>query len=90
MSARCSRSVPGSNAISPVGHLKEAIRNYFDSIRSNPAELYDELACILRPGDSIVTFNYDLGVERALHRSSLWDIETGYGFVIGNKGQRSP
>jgi hypothetical protein len=30
----------------------------------------------------VIAFNYDLGVERALHTAGLWDIKTGYGFSI--------
>lgn len=71
-------------------NLEEAIRDYFDAIRSTPAPLYDRLARILRPGDLVITFNYDLGVERALRAVGLWDIKTGYGFSIGNGEQRTP
>jgi hypothetical protein len=73
-----------------LSNLKEAIRDHFDSIRSTPAPLYDGLASVLRPGDSVITFNYDLAVERALHTAGLWDIKTGYGFSIENGEQRSP
>ena len=73
-----------------LSNLKEAIRDHFDSIRSTPAPLYDGLARIMRPGDSMITFNYDLGVERALHMAGLWDIKSAYGFSIENGEQRSP
>jgi hypothetical protein len=62
--------------------IKEALRDHFDSIRSAPAPLYDKLARVLRQGDVVITFNYDLGVERALSAAGLWDIRTGYGFSI--------
>jgi hypothetical protein len=73
-----------------LSDLKEALRDHFDSIRSTPAPLYDGLARVLRPGDSVITFNYDLGVERALRTAGLWDIKTGYGFLIENGDQPSP
>jgi hypothetical protein len=73
-----------------LSELKEAIRDYFDSIRSAPAGLYDELTGILRPGDTVITFNYDLGIERALHAAGKWDINNGYGFSIGDREQLSP
>jgi hypothetical protein len=63
-------------------HLQEAIRAYFDSIRSRAVPSYDEFATLLRPGDLVITFNYELAVERALRTSKLWDIRTGYGFRI--------
>jgi hypothetical protein len=65
-----------------LSDLKETIRDYFDFIRSTPAPLYDKLARVLSRGDFVITFNYDLGVERALHAAGLWDIKTGYGFPI--------
>ena len=68
-----------------LSNLKETIRDYFDSIRSAPAPLYDELARILRPGDIVITFNYDLGIERALRAAGKWDIKTGYGFSIDER-----
>ena len=73
-----------------LSDLKEALRDHFDSIRSTPAPLYNGLARVLRPGDSVITFNYDLGVERALRTAGLWDIKTGYGFLIENGDQPSP
>ncbi len=57
--------------------LQEAIRDYFNVIRSGSAPLYDELANLLLPGDTIITFNYDLGIERALRTTWLWDIQRG-------------
>ena len=62
--------------------LQEALRDQFDVIRSTSAPLYDKLARVVRPGDFVITFNYDLGVERALHTAGLWDIENGYGFQV--------
>lgn len=63
-------------------HLQEAIHAYFDSIRSRTVPSYDEFASLLRPGDLVITFNYELAVERALRTCKLWDIGTGYGFRI--------
>ena len=63
--------------------LKEAIRGYFNTIRSKPTPLYDRLAALVQPGDTIITFNYDLGIERALHDASKWHVSTGYGVIIG-------
>ena len=86
-------AAPGSRAASLgvtrpylLSDLKEALRDHFDSIRSAPAPLYDRLARVLRQGDLVITFNYDLGVERALRAAGLWDIRTGYGFSIESCG----
>ena len=73
-----------------LSDLKEALREHFDAIRSTPAPLYDRLARVLCPGDSVITFNYDLGVERALHTAGLWDIKTGYGFPAVDGQTPSP
>ncbi len=67
-----------------LANLKEAIRSHFDAIRSASAPLYDELARILRQGDTIITFNYDLGIERALRKAEIWNLERGYGFSLSN------
>ena len=90
-------AAPGSKAASLgidrgylLSDLKEALRDYFDAVRSAPALLYDRLASFLKPGDFIITFNYDLGVERALHSAGLWDIKTGYGFSVVDEGAASP
>ena len=90
-------AAPGSRAASLgaarpylLSDLKEALRDHFDSIRSAPAPLYDLLARVLRQGDVVITFNYDLGVERALRAAGLWDIRTGYGFSIEAAEQPSP
>jgi hypothetical protein len=71
-------------------NLQEAVREYFETIRSTPAPLYDELSRHLLPGDKVVTFNYDLAIERALHTAELWNVESGYGFPIVDGCQRSP
>jgi hypothetical protein len=70
--------------------LQEAIREYFDVIRSASAPLYDGLARFLHPGDRVITFNYDLGIERALRSTGLWNIGSGYGFSIECGEQPSP
>lgn len=88
---------PGSRAASLgatrpylLSDLKEAIRDYFDAIRSAPAVLYDSLACLVRPDDVVITFNYDLGVERALRAAGSWDVKRGYGFPIESADTPSP
>ena len=90
-------AAPGSRAASLgvtrpylLSDLKEAVRDHFDSIRSAPAPLYDNLGRVLRQGDVVITFNYDLGVERALRAAGLWDIRTGYGFSVEAAEQPSP
>ncbi|MHB8526265.1 MAG: SIR2 family protein [Candidatus Acidiferrales bacterium] len=63
--------------------VKRMIPQYFNSLRSRPAELYDIFAAdVLAPGDVVITFNYDLALDRALKRSDKWSIGDGYGFAV--------
>src|SRR5258708_39045947 len=63
-----------------IPDLGTAISKFFDSIKSGPAELYDRFACKqVQRGDVVVTFNYDLAVERSLKTAGLWEITDGYG-----------
>jgi len=56
---------------------------YLNSIRENPAELYRLFAQhILTSQDAVITFNYDVSLDRELCRSGKWSVLTGYGFVI--------
>jgi hypothetical protein len=49
-----------------------------------PRDLYRALAEEkIKPGDTVVTFNYDLACERALHMAGLWEVSDGYGFDFG-------
>lgn len=73
-----------------INNLQDAITEHFQAIRSAPTVLYDRLARIIKPGDAVITFNYDLAVERALRASGLWDITTGYGFTVGPGHKSSP
>jgi hypothetical protein len=64
---------------------------YFGSLRSKPAEAYrlfarDKLA----PGDAVITFNYDLALDRELRRSGKWSIGHGWGFPIAYAGDAAP
>jgi hypothetical protein len=63
--------------------VKTMIPCYFNSLRSQLAELYRIFAAdALAPGDAVITFNYDLAVDRELKQSGKWSIGNGYGFAI--------
>jgi len=63
--------------------VKSLIHFYFDSLRSWPAQLYEIFAVdVLERGDTVITFNYDLAVDRALKLSGKWTAGNGYGFEI--------
>jgi hypothetical protein len=73
-----------------LGDLQEALRQQFEMIRSRPVALYERLVKLLQPGDTVITFNYDLAIEKALHEAGLWRISTGYGFAIEDEQPPSP
>lgn len=63
--------------------IASMIPSYFNSLRSQPADLYDIFADqVLAPRDLVITFNYDLALDRALRRSNKWSIRDGYGFEV--------
>jgi len=60
-----------------------AISKFFDSIRNAPAALYDRLAAErIQSSDVVITFNYDMAIERSLKGAGLWEITTGYGRAL--------
>lgn len=60
-----------------------AISKFFDSIRNAPAELYNRLATErISRGDVVITFNYDMAIERSLKATGLWEITNGYGSAL--------
>jgi hypothetical protein len=60
----------------------EAMRQWFADIhRNHPASAYERFAAeIVKPGDTVVTFNYDVALDSALRRSGKWCVGDGYGF----------
>src|SRR5262249_3239997 len=47
------------------------------------AEAYEQFASeTVQPGDAIISFNYDVSLERELARTNKWSIGDGYGFDI--------
>jgi len=72
-----------------IGAFRVAIPELFHQLRqrtSPAADLYGALARErVHPGDTIITFNYDLACERALYKAGLWEVSNGYGFDLGIK-----
>jgi hypothetical protein len=70
-----------------IGAFNVAIPELFHDLRHNTSlarDLYYALAQErIKPEDTVVTFNYDLACERALHRAGLWEVSDGYGFDLG-------
>jgi hypothetical protein len=64
--------------------LREAVCALFDSIRTNNASLYQRLASeVIQDGDVVITFNYDVSLDRELRKAGKWEISNGYGFDLG-------
>jgi len=83
---------PGSRAASlerPIrgfllGDLRLSIREFFQDLQTHEAALYRRLAREqVKPGDAVVTFNYDVACERQLKEAGRWEISDGYGFSLG-------
>jgi hypothetical protein len=64
--------------------LEKAICEYFDAVRKvKSAEAYECLAeNHIHTGDVIITFNYDVSLDRELRKAGKWEIGNGYGFDI--------
>jgi hypothetical protein len=65
------------------GDLIGAFREFFyqkEELRAQP-NAYDTFTRrTAGPDSSIITFNYDIALERALAKAAKWDIGNGYGF----------
>jgi hypothetical protein len=76
------------------GNVRGAVRFFipvmFKGLRDKQAVLYERLAAEhVQAGDVVLTFNYDLALERELRKCSLWEINDGYGFSLGLEAPRS-
>jgi hypothetical protein len=63
--------------------VRNTIRAYFDSLRHKEAAHYQKFAGnIAHCGDVVLTFNYDVLLERELRQARKWEIGDGYGFEV--------
>jgi hypothetical protein len=71
--------------------LSQALREWFTEVRQRDASAYRDFANhIAQPGDCILTFNYDVSVERELAVAGKWRGGDGYGFEIECLPSASP
>jgi len=72
--------------------LVQALREWFAEIhQQEQATAYRMLAKkVIRPGDCVITFNYDVSLDRELKRASLWTLGDGYGFRVDGFETNSP
>lgn len=62
--------------------LRSAIADFFSRVPRR-ADLYRQLAeQKMKHGDVVITFNYDVALERELKLAGVWDLSNGYGFEI--------
>ena len=63
--------------------LSHGLRRWFEQIGRTPSSSYRLFADnVIQPGDSVITFNYDLSLDKELKRSGVWEAGDGYGFVV--------
>jgi hypothetical protein len=69
--------------------IREALCGYFDSLRTKDARLYRQFAgTVVQPGDTVISLNYDVSLDRELRRAQKWEISNGYGFPVPVPGLR--
>ncbi len=77
------RAIARSIASHDKPALIAAIRGWFDEIREKPASSYKLFAeNVVKEGDTILSFNYDVSLDRELRSSGLWHLGDGYGFAV--------
>jgi hypothetical protein len=68
------------------GVFKNAVRDWFAEIQYGPAlnsTAYKDFARdIVVPGDCVITFNYDVSLERELRLAGKFEVGDGYGFRV--------
>jgi hypothetical protein len=63
--------------------VRHSIHGCFSDLAPSDAPLYRKLVCErVVSGDALITFNYDIGLERELKKVELWEVGDGYGFQI--------
>ena len=76
---RIERSNLGYSSSQMVQYMQQ----WFREIRQSPAPLYTDFARrVIRSGDTVITFNYDDSLEKALRSIGRFDIGNGYGFPL--------
>lgn len=66
--------------------LIHGLRRWFEQIdRTSPNSSYRHFAEeVIQPDDTVITFNYDVSLDKELKRAGLWEVGDGYGFAIDN------
>jgi len=66
--------------------LLHGLRRWFEEIdRTSPNSSYRQFAEeVIQPKDTVVTFNYDISLDKELKRAGVWELGDGYGFRVEN------
>jgi len=72
--------------------LTRALQQFFDELRPHAKpDTYRRFAQkVVTSGDCVITFNYDVSIERELKRAGKWEVGDGYGFQIELQPQGTP
>lgn len=63
--------------------LEAAICEFFDALRQRRSEPYNLFGRNrVQPGDVVITFNYDVSLDRELKEEGKWEVGNGYGFNV--------
>lgn len=54
-----------------------------EPLKSKTSRIHQDILTLVQPGDTIVTFNYDLLIEESFQTANLWNPITGYGVKFG-------
>ncbi len=72
-------------------YLTRALIEFFARVRDNEAKAYEGFSSeIVKPGDCVITFNYDVSLDCQLRRAKKWNISDGYGFSFPSNEDHSP
>jgi hypothetical protein len=76
------------------GVFKNAVREWFAEIQKGVAlassAYHDFARHIVVPGDCVITFNYDVSLDRELRQAGKFEVGNGYGFPIQGLPGESP
>ncbi len=63
--------------------LIHGLRRWFEEIGRTPSNSYRLFASeVIQPGDTVITFNYDVSLDKELKRAGVWEAGDGYGFEV--------
>jgi hypothetical protein len=87
--SRQPRTGPGSADVLEMQLMLILCGSILCAIRGLSCEFHEALARWLNAGDMVMSFNYDLLIDRALRKRSDWFPNDGYGLTFFRLGRRS-